>query len=97
MTTTAAEAYTAEQLARQAGVDLLDQYLARLAEIGYRKAAIDTWADPAGHTVQHSYTNREWTLRCGFTGKGMIEVRYSTRATMPSVEELISATVPIPF
>lgn len=97
MTATAAEAYTAEQLSRQAGVQLLDDFLTRLLSIGYRKVAIDTYRDPAtGHTVRHSYTNREWTLACGYD-QLTLEVRYSTRATMPSVDELVNAVAPPPF
>lgn len=81
-----------------AGVALLDAYLAALQELGYQKRAIDTWVSPSGtHYVRHSYWNGEWALHCSSPGAGTLRVVYSVRATMPSVEQLIGATVPPPF
>lgn len=99
MTATAAEAYTTEQTARQQGVSLLDGLLARLVSTeGYLKVAIDTYRNPHTlHTVRHSYCNNEWTLTCGYEGGGWLEVRYSTRATMPSVDELLLSVGAPPF
>lgn len=106
MTTTTAAAtappaepdLTPHQIARLAGVALLNGYLAALAELGYRKRAIDTYVSrDGGHYVRHSYCNGEWSLFCGHRGEGALEVRYSIRATIPSVEQLLNATLPPPF
>jgi len=103
-TTTTAPADTTEiplpgrAEAHHAGVALLDAYLAALRGHGYQKRAIDTWIGPGGnHYIRHAYCNGEWTLTCGNRGEGSLEVRYSVRATMPSVEQLLSATLPPPF
>lgn len=84
--------------AHKAGVALLDSYLAALRDLGYQKRAVDTWTDPRNqHFVRHAYCNGEWTLTCGYLGAGALEVRYSVRATMPEVGQLINATLPPPF
>jgi len=83
---------------RLAGVLLLEALIERLREVGYVKAAIDTYVDLSNrHTIRHSYANGEWTLSCGYEGSPRLEVRYSIRATMPNAEELLNAVVPPPF
>lgn len=81
-----------------AGVELLDALKARLRDHGYVKTAVDTYSDRAsGHSVRHSYSGGEWTLACGYNGGARMEVRYSVHATMPDVEELLTAVLPKPF
>ena len=81
-----------------AGVDLLDTLKLRLRDHGYVKTAVDTYTDRASnHSIRHSYSGGEWTLKCAHAGGAVIEVRYSVHATMPDVEELLTAVLPKPF
>jgi len=83
---------------RLAGVLLLETLVERLRAHGYIRTAIDTYTDLGNrHTIRHSYANGEWTLSCGYDGHPRLEVRYSIRATMPDVEQLLNAVVPPPF
>jgi hypothetical protein len=95
MTTT--QAPTLPEL-RLAGVLLLEALVERLRAVGYVKTAIDTHTDLMNkHTIRHSYSGGEWTLSCGYDGQPRLEVRYSIRATMPSVDQLANAVLPPPF
>jgi hypothetical protein len=83
---------------RQEGVDLLDQYLGRLPALNYRKLAIDTWRnDYHGHSVRHSYVGDEWTLTAWYDGQPATQVKWSRRAAMPGVDQLVSDTIPGAF
>lgn len=99
MKTQTATAPASDRDALQAqGADLLQELLAQLAHFGYRKAAIDTYRnDQDGHNVRHSYRNGEWTLARWYDEHGVVEVRYSVRATMPDIQELLGAVLPAPF
>jgi hypothetical protein len=80
------------------GALLLQAYLSAIAQLGYRKTAVDTWRNDAErHNIRHQYTNGEWSLASWTDGGGVIELRYSVRATMPDVSALVSATLPPAF
>jgi hypothetical protein len=77
------------------GVHLLDRYLDALPTLGYRKAAVDTWRnDYLGHNIRHSYVGGEWTLTVWFTHSTASQVKWSVRAQMPTVEQLLTDTMP---
>ncbi len=83
---------------REQGVALLDELIRTLAELGYVKISIDTRRDhAAAHNVRHSYSNGEWTIRHWYDGGTAGYVKWSTRATMPDVHQVIGDIFPTPL
>jgi hypothetical protein len=103
-TKTAPEAATttdnaaAERPAHHQGSELLTEVIAQLQHFGYRRVAIDTWRNDAErHTARHAYAGGEWTVTHWLDGAGQVEVRWSTRATMPDIKTVMAAILPVPF
>ena len=87
-----------ERAAHYQGSELLAEVIAQLQHFGYRKIAVDTWRNDAErHNARHAYAGGEWTVTHWADGGGQVEVRWSTRATMPDIKTVMAAILPVPF
>lgn len=77
----------------QKGVELMRSYLLQLETIGFWRTRVDTYTDNAGTLVRHHFCGGEWTIAVTRPDQPQVTVRYSTRAEMPSVEQLVRDTV----
>lgn len=95
MTTTPTTPSPPPPTAHQQGAQLLGDYLRQMAVLDYQRIAIDTWRHrQTRHNLRHSYTNGEWTITHWVDGFQPRQVRWSTRATMPDVLQLLGDTSP---
>lgn len=80
------------------GSELLQSLLEKLGQVGYRRTAVDTWRhDSDGHNIRHAYATAEWTVTCWTDGGGAYQVKWTTRANLPTVEQVFSAVLPPAF
>lgn len=89
---------TDERAAHYEGSELLMEVIAQLQHFGYRRTAVDTWRNDAdSHNARHAYSGGEWTVAHWIDGAGQIEVKWTTRATMPDIKTVMAAILPVPF